>query len=64
MPEATHPTDYQRPPRDPEAVVRAALSDPDFVLQIIGSYEAERRGEKGTPLKELQARERRRSRSA
>ena len=51
----TEPTDYQGPPRDPEAVIRAALSDPDFVLQIIASYEAERRGEKGTPLKELQA---------
>jgi hypothetical protein len=64
MPDAQHPTDYQGPPRDPEAVIRSALSDADFVLQIIASYEAERRGEMGTPLKELQARDRRRARSA
>lgn len=60
MPETT---DYHGPPRKAEDVIRAALSDPDFVLQIILSYEAQLRGEKGTPLKELEAR-RRGSRSA
>ena len=35
MPE---PTDYNGPSRKPEDVIRAAFSDPDFVLQIISSY--------------------------
>jgi hypothetical protein len=32
---------YRGPLRDPNAVIRAALSDPDFVRQIIASYEAQ-----------------------
>lgn len=52
MPETT---DYHGPPRKAEEVIRAALSDPDFVLQIISSYEAQLRGEKGTPLRDIEA---------
>jgi hypothetical protein len=64
MPDTAQPVGYSGPPRDPDAVIRAALSDPDFVLQIISSYEEELRGIKGTPLKDIQAQERRRARSA
>jgi hypothetical protein len=36
---------YAGPPRDPDVVIRAALSDPDFVRQIIASYEEQVQGE-------------------
>ena len=52
MPE---PTDYHGPPRKPEDVIRAAFSDPDFVLQIISSYEEQLRGIPPTPLREIDA---------
>ena len=53
MPE---PTDYNGPSRKPEDVIRAAFSDPDFVLQIISSYEEQLRGIPPTPLREIDAR--------
>ena len=43
------------PPRDPDAVIRAALSDPDFVLQIISSYEEQLRGVPPVPLRQIDA---------
>jgi hypothetical protein len=47
---------YQGPPRDRDAVIRTALSDPDVVLQIISSYEAQLRGERPVPWREIDAR--------
>jgi hypothetical protein len=44
---------YQGPPRDPDAVIRAALSNPDFVLQIISSYEEQLRGVPPVPWREV-----------
>lgn len=55
---------YHGPKRDPAAVIRAALTDQEFVRQILLSYEAQLRGELGTPLKEIQSQERRSARSA
>ncbi|MGD9894623.1 MAG: hypothetical protein AB7R89_04015 [Dehalococcoidia bacterium] len=55
---------YHGPPRDPAAVIHAALTDPEFVRQILSSYEAQLQGELGTPLKEIQSQERRGARSA
>ena len=49
------PIGYTGPPRDPEAVIRAALSDPDFVLQIIASYEEQLRGVPPVPLRQIDA---------
>jgi hypothetical protein len=48
-------TDYHGPPRRPEDVIRAAFSNPDLMRRLAVSYEAELRGEKGTPLKDLEA---------
>jgi hypothetical protein len=46
------------PPRDPDAVVAAALADEELMRQVRESLAAWRRGERGVPLKELQANER------
>ena len=51
----TEPTDRQGPPRDPEAVIRSAFSNPELMRQLVATYEAERRGDMGTPLKEIRA---------
>jgi hypothetical protein len=55
MPE---PTDYHGPRRRPEAVIARALANEELARQVEESIEAERRGDTGTPLKELQARRR------
>jgi hypothetical protein len=44
--------------RDPRAVVAAALADEELMRQVRASLDAWRRGDRGTPLKELQANER------
>jgi hypothetical protein len=53
MPE---PTDYHGPLRKPEDVIARALANEELARQVEESIEAERHGDKGTPLKELQAR--------
>jgi hypothetical protein len=55
MPE---PTDYHGPPRKPEDVLARARANEELQRQLEESIEAERRGDMGTPLKELQARRR------
>ena len=54
----TEPTDYHGPPRKAEDVIRAAFSNPELMRQLVLSYEAELRGDLGTPLKELRAKRR------
>lgn len=44
---------YSGPPRDPEVVIGAALSDPDFVRQVIASYEEQVRGEPPVPWQQI-----------
>jgi hypothetical protein len=46
---------YHGPPRRPEDVIASAFRNETLMRQLVASYEAERRGDKGTPLKELQA---------
>lgn len=53
MPKAQYPTDYQGPPRDPEAVIRAALSDAELMKQTISSYEEQLRGIPGVPWRQV-----------
>jgi predicted nucleotidyltransferase len=60
MPE---PTDYDGPRRNPADVITRALANEELARQVEESIEAERRGDTGTLLKELQAR-RRTARSA
>ena len=52
------PTDYHGPPRKPENVIARALANDELARQVDESIEAERRGDLGTPLRELQARRR------
>ncbi len=49
---------YSGPPRDPADVIKAAFANPELMRQLVISLDAERRGEMGTPLKELQAKRR------
>ena len=51
MPEAIG---YTGPSRDPDSAIRAALSDPEFVLQIISSYEEQLRGVPPVPLRQIE----------
>ncbi|MGE0540325.1 MAG: hypothetical protein AB7R89_09090 [Dehalococcoidia bacterium] len=44
---------YTGPPRDPATVIRAALSEPDFVRQVIASYEEQVRGEPPIPWRQV-----------
>jgi hypothetical protein len=60
MPE---PTDYHGPPRKAGDVIARALANEELMRQVEESIAAECRGDRGTPLKELQAR-RRTARSA
>ena len=55
---------YQGPPRKAEDVIRAALSDPDFVLQIISSYEEQLRGVPPVPWRQVRDEARRRDEEA
>ena len=52
------PTDYHGPPRTAEAVLARARANEELQRQLEESIEAERRGDMGTPLRELQARRR------
>ena len=52
------PIGYTGPPRDPADVIKAAFANPELMRQLIISLEAERRGDMGTPLKDLQAKRR------
>ena len=62
MPDVDH-IGYDGPPRKPEEVIASAFRNEELMRRLAASYEAELRGEMGTPLKELQAR-RRAARSA
>jgi hypothetical protein len=54
---------YQGPPRKAEDVIRSAFSNPELMRQLVASYEAELRGDMGTPLKEIRAQLRDRERA-
>lgn len=54
----SEPIGYTGPPRDPTDVIKAALANPELMRQLAVSLKAERRGDMGTPLKELQAKHR------
>jgi hypothetical protein len=47
------------PPRTAEEVIAAALADDELMRQVRNSLDDLRRGDHGTPLKELQAKHRR-----
>jgi len=49
---------YHGPPRRAEDVIASAFRNQELMRQLVASYEEERRGEMGTPLKELQAKHR------
>ncbi|MGH2583790.1 MAG: hypothetical protein ACRDJE_02615 [Dehalococcoidia bacterium] len=49
---------YHGPARKPEDVIASAFRNEELMRQLVASYEAELRGEMGTPLKELQAKHR------
>lgn len=55
---------YTGPPRNSEKVIRTALSDPDFVLQIIASYEEQLRGIPPVPWRQVRAEAERKRRTA
>jgi hypothetical protein len=57
MPSATDLSDveYHGPPRKPEDVIAAALADEEFMAQIAGGLEEERRGVPPVPLREIRA---------
>ena len=50
------PIGYSGPPRTLADVLQSAFSNPELMRQLATSLEAERRGDRGTPLKDLQAR--------
>ena len=45
---------YHGPPRDPEAVVRAAFSNPELMRQLVASYEEELQGIPPVLLRRIQ----------
>lgn len=51
---------YQGSPRDPDAVIRAAFSNPELMRQLAASYEEQLRGIPPIPWREVDDQIRRR----